>query len=83
MSNRIKDAIKKAGYTQEEFAGKMGISRVGLSQLLRSPSYPTLEKIAAALDVPMWQLFIEEVQPNQNVITCPKCGTKLEVKEKE
>lgn len=55
--NRIKQLIKEKGYTQEEFAKSMGISRAGLVQQIERPSYPTLEKISSALDVPMWQLF--------------------------
>lgn len=65
MDHRIKDLIKEKGYTQQEFADKLEMTRVGLSQLINGkPSYPTLEKIATALDVPMWQLFAskEEVQ---------------------
>ncbi|MGR4839099.1 MULTISPECIES: helix-turn-helix domain-containing protein [unclassified Bacteroides] len=58
MNHRIKDLIKERGYTQQEFADKLGITRVGLSQLINGkPSYSTLEKISAALEVPMWQLF--------------------------
>lgn len=66
--HRIKEIIKEKGYTQAEFAEKLNISRVGLSQLINGkPSYPTLEKIAAALDVPLWQLFIskEDVEERQ------------------
>lgn len=53
MNHRIKDLIKERGYTQQEFADKLGITRVGLSQLINGkPSYSTLEKISAALEVP-------------------------------
>ena len=34
MSHRIKELIKEKGYTQQEFADKLGITRVGLSQLI-------------------------------------------------
>lgn len=58
MEHRIKELIKEKGYkTQQEFADKLGITRESLSRILISPSYPTLEKIAMALEVPMWQLF--------------------------
>jgi len=56
---RIKQLIKEHGFTQAEFAEKLNITRVGLSQLINGkPSYSTLEKMAAALNVPIWQLFI-------------------------
>ena len=72
MSHRIKELIKEKGYTQQEFADKLGITRVGLSQLINGkPSYPTLEKIATALNVPMWQLFAssEEVHPKSDSLS--------------
>ena len=54
MEHRIKELIKEKGYTQQEFADLLGMSRVGLAQIVNGkPSYPTLEKIATALDVPM------------------------------
>lgn len=85
MSHRIKELIKEKGYTQQEFADKLGITRVGLSQLINGkPSYPTLEKIAAALNVPMWQLFAssEEVHPKSDSLslTCPHCGKDIKIK---
>ena len=85
MSHRIKELIKEKGYTQQEFADKLGITRVGLSQLINGkPSYPTLEKIATALNVPMWQLFAssEEVHPKSDSLslTYPHCGKDISIK---
>ena len=85
MSHRIKELIKEKGYTQQEFADQLGITRVGLSQLINGkPSYPTLEKIATALNVPMWQLFAssEEVHPKSDSLslTCPHCGKDISIK---
>lgn len=57
MEHRIKELIKEKGYTQAQFAEKLGITRVSLIQSLELPSGSTLERIAAALNVPMWQLF--------------------------
>ena len=46
---RIKELIKEKGFTQKEFADKLGMTTVGLAQILSSgkPSYTTLEKIAS------------------------------------
>lgn len=55
--NRIKDVIKEKGYTITSLAEKIGIARESLSRMIVSPSYPTLEKISSALEVPIWQLF--------------------------
>ena len=86
MEHRIKELIKEKGYTQQEFADLLGRSRVGLAQIVNGkPSYPTLEKIATALDVTMWQLFAspEDVkgEEDKNTLTCPKCGTKFKMEE--
>lgn len=59
--NRIREIIKEKGLTQAELAAMLGISRVALNNQLDRPSYPTLEKIAGALEVPIWQLFIAPV----------------------
>lgn len=83
--NRIKEVIKEKGYTITSLSEKLGIARESLSRMLVSPSYPTLEKIATALDVPLWQLFAssQEVQgPGKNTITCPHCGKPIELEVK-
>ena len=85
MEHRIKELIKEKGYTQQEFADLLGMSRVGLAQIVNGkPSYPTLEKIATALDVPMWQLFAspEEIAQQTKSDTCPHCGQPIIVKTK-
>lgn len=77
---RIKELIKEKGYTQKEFAKKLGMSEVGLSQIVNGkPNYVTLEKIAKALDAEMWELFIskKEIFIDGCVDVCPKCGARL------
>lgn len=66
--NRIKDVIKEKGYTITSLAEKIGIARESLSRMIVSPSYPTLEKISSALEVPIWQLF---ASPGE---VCPVSG---------
>lgn len=82
MKSRIKEIIKETGKTQKEFAEEIGITLGGLNQHLSgNPSVEVLEKIANALEVPIWQLFTspEEVKAKEEegVITCPKCGQKF------
>lgn len=85
MEHRIKEVIKEKGYTITSLADKLGIARESLSRMIVSPSYPTLEKISTALNVPIWQLFAspEEVQSTGSSLVCPKCKTPLELKIKE
>ena len=86
MEHRIKELIKEKGYTQQALADKLGMTRIGLTQLVNSkPSYPSLEKIAQALEVPMWKLFAtkEDVLGDElnNTIVCPKCGARFKLEE--
>lgn len=79
--NRIKDVIKEKGLTITELAEKMGINRVNLSNMINgNPTVETLNKIAGALEVPITDLF---EQSGKSTFRCPKCGTELEIKEKE
>lgn len=77
----IKKVIKANGLTVKEVAERMGITREGLSNHINgNPSVQVLERIAAAIGCSVGDFFAP--QPS-NTITCPKCGTVLEVKERE
>lgn len=83
---RIKELLKEKGLTQQELADMVGVSYQSMKQTLNAPSVTTstLEKIATALNVPMWQLFAspEEVQPKKDGLSlnCPHCGKSINVK---
>lgn len=49
--------LAKKGLTQKEIANKMGVTQSNISATISRPSFPTLERIAAALDVEPWQLL--------------------------
>lgn len=79
MKLRILEICKAAGLTQKELAEKIGLSPVGLSKSINgNPTKDTLEKIAAALNVKITQLF----EDNDHSFTCPSCGARIRV-EKE
>ena len=80
---RIKELCKEKGITLNQLAEKIGISQPSISGIAtgkQKPAFDTLEKMADALEVTPADLFAP--QPT-NTITCPKCGTVLEVKERE
>ena len=78
---QLKDLLRRKGMTAKELAVKIGISECALSKSLSgNPTLERIEQIAAALGVSVPELFAP--QPT-NTITCPKCGTVLEVKERE
>lgn len=82
---RIKELLKEKHYTQQELADKMNVSLSAVRQMVAAESLTTatLEKIATALNVPMWQLFAspEEVQlpSNAHSVKCPYCENDFPV----
>lgn len=89
MKVRIKEIMVEKGVSSVSLADIIGVSKVTVSNLINNktmPSVETLEKIATALNVPMWQLFAspKEIQPQSDgaSITCPNCGKEFEVELK-
>lgn len=94
MQNRTREFLKKLGIKQVELAYKLGMSPVGLNQLMRTdqPKIETLEKIADAIGVPVWQLYLtdEEIEDvvaqhnleqvlRSNTAVCPHCGNVVHI----
>lgn len=77
----VKKIIKERGFTIEQVANTMGITRVTLSQTLsRNPTVDTLQRIANVIGCKVGDFFADELG---NTITCPNCGCKLELKKVE
>ena len=57
MKSYIKNILALKGITQQKLADKLGIQRATVSAIISRPSFPTLERIASALDVEPWQLL--------------------------
>ena len=87
MELRIKQILRERNITQQQLADMLGITRSAITQQLAGkPSLVTLEKIAEALGVEMWELFTSRsdiIKKDHNTIICPVCGTKIEFKKKE
>lgn len=82
---RIKEILKEKGLTVNQLADMLEISRQALSKQIQGKMLvETAQRIAEALDVPMWQLFAspEEVQPKKDGLsfTCPHCGKDINLK---
>lgn len=83
---RIKEVLKEKSCTQQMLADKMNVSLSAVKQMVSAESLTTstLEKIATALNVPMWQLFAspDEVNPKKDALTinCPHCGKEINIK---
>jgi len=81
---RIREIIKEQGMTSKELAERLGMSVSALNQHINgNPSIRVVEKIASALEVPLWQLFVspsETAAQAGSTLICPKCGARLNVK---
>lgn len=81
---RVKELLKEKGCTQQILADRMNVSLSAVKQMVSAESLTTstLEKIATALDVPMWQLFASpaEVAKEAKGETCPYCGQPITIK---
>lgn len=57
MKSYIKDILTEKGITQTELAQRLDVRQATVSAIISRPSFPTLERIAAALEVEPWQLL--------------------------
>ena len=92
---RIKEICKEQGITLEQLAKRLGILRTSLAQSMSRNSFSTAKigEIAEALDVPVWQLFVDKEDIRHIIedtastpsscpsIICPKCGARLKLVE--
>ena len=86
MELRVKEICKEKGLLFKQLADKIGISDVGLrKQVQGNPSLKTMETIAEALDVPVWQLLVSknDIQLNNEneslIVRCPYCHKNIPI----
>ena len=84
MELRIKEIVKEKGITLNELADRVEITQVSISRIVNAvakPSLTTLEKIANALDVQVYELFnnAPRIDKEHRDIVCPHCNTPIEI----
>jgi transcriptional regulator with XRE-family HTH domain len=70
FSRKLRENRRKCGFTQERLAEIVGISTHYLAMLETARNFPTsdtLEKIAAALEIPVYELFITDFSPKEEM----------------
>ena len=82
---RIKEVCKEKGVKVMDLSTMIGVSQTNTSNIINgkvNPSLETLEKIATALNVPMWQLFAspKEIARQAKNDLCPHCGMPISIK---
>lgn len=88
QKNYIKELCKEKKVRQTELALILGMREDSFSIALKrnTLSIAKLEKIASALDVPLWRLFAsyEDLAPDPApVFVCPHCGKKIAIEIKK
>lgn len=76
---RVKEILKSKGMTAKELAALIGVSEPSLSLTIKAganPSLQSLEKIAAALGVPVAEL-VESPKTDRAIVNCPHCGKPI------
>lgn len=79
---RIKEILKEKGMTAKSLADSIGKAPQYLNNIInggKGASLNTLQEIADALHVPMASLFADYKSSEGTVVTCPKCGAKLNI----
>lgn len=96
MKYRIKEILKEKGLNGVELAEMLGINKITLYRNLSENNdlrISTLEKIATALNVPLWSLLVskdeitkdetseQKTAPNVGAasVSCPHCGKSFAV----
>lgn len=86
MSIRLKEILSEKGIAQKELAERLGISTVGMSKIATgdNQTLSTLQKIADALEVPVWELLVSRdeicTSSSSGSTICPHCGHSLKIK---
>ena len=79
----IESKIKAAGMTKKEVAARAGIHSGNINGMIAAPSWPTLERLAAALGVSVSELIRDPANDDSSSpapvvgAVCPRCGCPL------
>jgi transcriptional regulator with XRE-family HTH domain len=66
----LRESRRKRGFTQEKLAETVGISTHYLAMLETARNFPTsdtLERLCAALEIPVYELFITDPSPREEL----------------
>jgi len=70
FSKKLRENRRKRGLTQEKLAETVGISTHYLAMLETARNFPTsdtLERLASALEIPVYELFIFDHSPKEEL----------------
>jgi len=70
FSRKLRENRRKCGFTQEKLAEIVGISTHYLAMLETARNFPTsdtLERLSAALEIPVYELFLIDHSPREEL----------------
>jgi len=70
FAQNLKTYRQKCGLTQAKLAEKVGVSthHIGMLELTRNfPTFDLMERIAAALNIDVYELFVETLSPREEL----------------
>ncbi len=78
---RIKEVIKKQGFTYDDIAKVMNTSSAAVSQIVNgNPTIGKLDEIAKIIGVSRGEFFLDELpQQEGNDFICPHCGQGVRI----
>ena len=74
--------MAERGVKSVELAGRLGVTKQTVSNLINGkvmPSIDTIQKAADALGVPLWQMFADPKETS-DIAVCPHCGKPIRVR---
>ena len=84
IGEKLKQLRESKNLSQGDIEQRTGCLRCYTSRVENGhtvPSVDTLEKYAGALDVPLYRLFYDGVEPPKHLIRFPADGTESQIKE--
>ncbi len=81
--DNLETLLKEKGITKSAFSDMLGIKKQNLNGLMKNPTLTTLRRFADVLGVPVWKLFVSEIEdhePTNKVdAICPHCGKPIKI----
>lgn len=81
--DNLETLLKEKGITKTAFSDMLGIKKQNLNGLMKNPTLTTLRRFADVLGVPVWKLFVSDIEdhePTNKVdAICPHCGKPIKI----
>ena len=80
---RVNELLKERNMSGVIVAGRLGISSAAFYSQLNNPTLQSMERVAGALGVPVYELLREGPGDGGPRFHCPHCGCEIELVVRE